>query len=254
MNTKSAKLNISGIIELHRGFKFTLIELLVVIAIIAILASMLLPALNRARESGRSTSCLNQLSQLSKAALFYAGDYKDFIAVFRGSAGAHASSWGGTLKNLGYIDLKHLLCPSLKKQKETEDYYRTYGIYWSESSDNGSWYQGKIEEWGDFAVKIASSNDYFYTTVRMKSPSSIFMYADTMCSPLSQYFGEGMWVYSPSFGNEWWGGDDSSSVSIHHGGRCNMSFFDGHVVSEGKNELKSLGFSNVMSHSGRINL
>ena len=30
MNTKSAKLNISGIIELHRGFKFTLIELLVV--------------------------------------------------------------------------------------------------------------------------------------------------------------------------------------------------------------------------------
>ena len=58
---------------------FTLIELLIVVAIIAILAGMLLPALNKARETARKIPCINNLKAFSSAFAMYFADNNDNI-------------------------------------------------------------------------------------------------------------------------------------------------------------------------------
>lgn len=57
---------------------FTLIELLVVISIIALLLAIMLPALQKARESSRKTVCKSNLKQLGLGFYFYADNYKMF--------------------------------------------------------------------------------------------------------------------------------------------------------------------------------
>ena len=78
---------------------FTLIELLVVIAIIALLAAMLLPALNGARERGRSILCGSNMRQVNTALLQYGDDNGDWMPY------STTLYWQQTLVEYGYFSV-----------------------------------------------------------------------------------------------------------------------------------------------------
>lgn len=92
--------------------KFTLVELLIVIAIIAMLASMLLPALKRARDSGKAISCMNNLKQNCIASNMYAGENEGILIIFDSDI-SKCITWSKYLYDNGYMKVKNsFLCPS----------------------------------------------------------------------------------------------------------------------------------------------
>ena len=221
-----------------RSRSFTLIELMIVIAIIAILASMLLPALNKARERGKSAACMANLRSMGQEMNLYANDNQGRVQTT--ALMQYDGKWGSAWFAGRPVPFNSIVCPaSLKFPKEPSTAY-SYGIKsraWEEQAKTWSstgttvTYEGHFNNAYHEAVSDAGERYAHVLLNRLRHASRYFILADSVVTRASSSLSAGYPATAL-------GSNSYSAFHFLHGERCNILFAGGNVSSASYRELR----------------